>query len=734
MLSKCYKKTNKVLILIAAAAMTAVLCFPVGCRKNKINRGRANVIIITMDTTRADHIGAYGYNYIRTPNIDSLASEGVLFENAYSVVPLTLPSHTSIMTGLYPPAHGVRDNNRFSVPEEVTTLAELLKQKGYQTGAIIAAFVLDRAFGLSQGFDVYDDSGLNKSTENQIVPERKADVVTNHAIAWLKYNKGRQPFFLWVHYYDPHAVYAPPDPFSKEYSASPYDGEIAFVDQQISRLIGEARKSSGDMPLAIVLTADHGDSLGDHREMTHGLFVYNSTMHVPLILDAPKMLPAGIRIKSRVTNVSIAPTVLDLLGMQIPQWMQGKSLLTAITGEDKDEDREIYLESETPFYSYNWSDLRAVLFRDYYYIDAPKPELYDIRTDYEQLFNLADSQPETVERMAKRLAALEKEISKKNFQQSARSIRISAEAQQKLNALGYIEGQIGQSDTIDIESSRKKLPDPKDNVETHIQFMQVAMFVGKGEYEKALNVLDKLLIAQPDNPQLLLHYAKALRGLKRIGEARTILENLIALYPNSLGAIEDLAQIEFEEGNFKKAKKLLEYIDLKGPINQNVCRLMAKIYIKEGNTEKAKEYLYKAIGSSYKELETIRMLQNILVEEGKPDIIRNILENALKESPTDTEIMDDIAFFRQKVKDYEGAISMFRNVLELDPNDKKANFNFAVALLKHAAENPANAAAEMKEALDRLNKTLEIDPEFPNAKKYKDDVEKRLIDAGQLRR
>jgi arylsulfatase A-like enzyme len=276
-----------------------------------------NLLLITLDTVRADHLSCNGSKKVQTPHLDLLARAGVNFTRARTSVPLTLPAHASIMTGTYPPVHGVRDNGSFRLPEEQLTLAEVLAGHGYETAAFIGAFVLDRDFGLGQGFDDYDEGHWgNINTIESLAAERNADAVYDAFSDWLESrNRGRR-FFAWIHLYDPHAPYVPPEPFRKRYASDPYAGEIAYTDSVVGKIVAdlESRKLLGSTLIAVV--GDHGEGLGEHGEQTHSLLIYNSTLHVPMLLFSPRLVPAGKTIDQLTRTIDLAPTILDYLGLQ----------------------------------------------------------------------------------------------------------------------------------------------------------------------------------------------------------------------------------------------------------------------------------------------------------------------------------------------------------------------------------------------------------------------------------
>ena len=320
-----------------------------------------NVIVVTLDTTRADRLGAYGFDGVQTPVIDSLAREGILFQRAYAVTPLTLPSHTSLFSGTYPPHHGVRDNGGFIVPDEITPLAEIYKSSGYETAGFVAAYVLDARWGLDQGFDTYVDDFDVKGQRFIAMGgvQRPANEVIDTALEWMGQQRST-PFFLWVHLYDPHAPYEAPEPYKSRYPGSPYLAEIAFTDNQIGRLIEALEMSGKRDETFIIVAADHGESLGDHGEIQHGFFIYEGATHVPLIISTPFEEIAGVEATEVVSLIDVMPTILDMSGLEIPEAVQGQSLTSLFLEGAALETRFLYSETFYARYHYGWSELTAI--------------------------------------------------------------------------------------------------------------------------------------------------------------------------------------------------------------------------------------------------------------------------------------------------------------------------------------------------------------------------------------
>ena len=393
-----------------------------------------NVILITIDTVRADHLGCYGATDVKTPTLDALARDGVVFERAISQVPLTWPSHAAILTGTYPFQNGVQDFTGQPLDPRFRSVAQVFKQQGYATGAVVSAFVLDRSWGLSRGFDFYDDAFSAETFRQKdigLVDRRAGDSIT-HAISWLQ-KPTRRPFFFWLHLYDPHSPYDPPEPFRTQYRSHPYDGEIAYADHELGRLVAWLKQNRLYDRTAIVVLSDHGESLGEHGEKEHGFFVYNSTIHIPLIVKPP----AGSRIRpgrvaAPVETVAVAPTLTRLAGMkdEIQKQFPHPGLL-----EDKSEDAA-YSESFYAFSSFGWSPLHALQTTRYHYIQAPTRELYDVVADPQEKNNLAPQQTATVAVLDDKLQSLLRQNPFKPGEPGTSGL--SPDALEKLQALGYV--------------------------------------------------------------------------------------------------------------------------------------------------------------------------------------------------------------------------------------------------------------------------------------------------------
>ena len=369
---------------------------------------RLNVILVTFDTTRADRLGVYGYEHGLTKAFDDFAKRGVIFERAYAPAPLTLPAHATILTGLYPPEHGLRLNGAGRLPREIPWLPEILKEHGYDTGAFIAAPVLSSKYGLNRGFDTYDDGPPKPSARPKHFeePRRDGEEVVDLALAWLRPRTSR-PFFCWIHLYDAHAPYDPRvDVYQQKFTQNPYDAGVAWQIRQFERVTEFLKDRRLDSNTIVVVAGDHGEGLDDHLEAEHGMQVYNTTLHVPLVFVGPRHCRQGARVPEAVSLVDIMPSLLEMLGIAAPKPVSGRSVLKALQGGTL-APRDCYAEAETPYDMNGWSPLQTVISGHWKYIQTTRPELYDLRQDPGELTNLVDSAEEKRREMKTRLEAIQ---------------------------------------------------------------------------------------------------------------------------------------------------------------------------------------------------------------------------------------------------------------------------------------------------------------------------------------
>jgi arylsulfatase A-like enzyme/cytochrome c-type biogenesis protein CcmH/NrfG len=542
---------RSILILTALTALHAAAQTPA--------KPPLNVVLITIDTLRADHVGCYGYKQIKTPNIDGLAADGVRFESAFAVVPVTLPSHSSMLTGTYPMLSGMHDFSGNKLSPLQPTLASVLKQAGYQTGAVIGAAVLDSRFGLNQGFDFYYDhfdfSRLDEANLDEM--ERPGNVVADVALDWLAKNSQKK-FFLWMHLYDPHFPYHPPEPYSHEYAAQPYDGEIAFADEQVGRLLRFLKEKGIYQNTVIVLCGDHGESLGEHGEKTHGFFIYNATMHVPLIIRLPdSRLPerATRTVAGPVSLVDLMPTVLGAVGLEIPSQVQGRSLLPELRADRTDQanrDRALYGETFMPRIHFNWSELRGSENTKYHFIDAPRPELYDLAKDPGEVHNLFTDKKAVAEEMRARLVAMIRDYSA--GKELAEKTGLDPALMERLKALGYA-GFSGGGDpsSNDPTISSRNLPDPKDRIVTYELISDAIADSQHGRYQESIEKLKSVIKTEPNS--VPAHYLQGLNyyRLQKFTEAVEELQKTVQLSPDYALAFFNLGMAQAHAGQIDAA-------------------------------------------------------------------------------------------------------------------------------------------------------------------------------------
>ncbi|MBN2384535.1 sulfatase-like hydrolase/transferase [bacterium] len=486
---------------------------------------RPNVLIITMDTTRADHLECYGHTRIKTPRINALARNGVLFEEAFSVQPVTLPSHCSIMTGLYPFKHGVRDNSIYRLTDDNLTLAEILKDQGYLTAAFVSSYILDKQFGLTQGFMLYNDRFLKPKQKGKLPVDRRASEVSILACTWFEQNKKlleKTPFFLWLHYYDPHADYDPPSPYREAYH-DPYDGEIAYTDEWIGYVLDELKMRRLLPNTLIVLVADHGESLGEYGEKTHGIFIYRPTTHVPFIMSYPPHIPTGKRIAQRVSTVDLVPTLLDYLGITHPGTCDGRSLRPLVRDESIDEQVPIYSETYIPR-SFNWSELKGIRSGDLFYIEAPLPELLVAHQGKNEVENILSASPEKGTAFQAQLTAM---LTDERFHSIDRG-SVDRTMVDQLKALGYfVTDESGPQDDQLVRS------DPKQKVHLFNAQQRASGLIQNDQFEQACELYDSIIAEDPDNSRFLLEFADVLIEHGQTAEAKKHLVHALELQPKA---------------------------------------------------------------------------------------------------------------------------------------------------------------------------------------------------------
>lgn len=591
-------------------------CGPGGPEGPSIGTGEGvgpahSFLLVTLDTTRPDHLSPYGAEDVETPQLQDLATAGAVLEHAFATTPVTLPSHASLLTGLDPPDHGVRNNGTHFLPAGLPTLAAVLREEGFATAAFVSAAVLEARYGLDRGFDTYDDdlSG-GKPTGPRMIAERPAEVTIDAALAWLEdLAEGR--FFLWVHLFDPHAAYEPPSPWSERFSDRPYDGEIAYMDHQIGRLLSHPRIAA---PTTLVMAVgDHGESLGQHGESSHAMLAYDATLRIPWIVRGPGVTPEA-RISAPASQIDLFPTVLGLLeagregpdsdgsdgsddqglGLDLP----GRDLTAQLQGVGgPSPPRSLYAETFVPFYTYGWARLRTLRREGWKYIAAPTPELYHVTEDPGELDNLHDRRP----RRAAELAARLEEIAAADGDDSRATRPLDRETRERLRSLGYLSGSVATTGNLP-DSER---PDPKGMMDVHRAVERAESHLHARDFELALTELRRVLARDRDNRAALLDLCKVLGELGRHEEAAEAARRALALHPEDPDLHLTLAGLESARGRPEKALTALDAALALDPRSV------------DARVEKARVLLQvsQELGNDERRAEAIALLEQVLEED-----------------------------------------------------------------------------------------------------------------------
>jgi arylsulfatase A-like enzyme/Flp pilus assembly protein TadD len=625
---------------VTAFLLLAILVGPPGLAATPpavASNSTTNVVVITIDTLRADHLGCYGYKDVRTPNIDGLATDGVRFERAYTPVPITLPAHTVIFTGTYPTFSGMHDFSANRLGPTQPTLASLLKENGYATGAVVASGVLDSRFGLNRGFDFYyDHFDFNRLQEaNLDEMERPGNLVADQALDWLSKNSGSR-FFLWMHLYDPHYPYRPPAPYSEEYKSHPYDGEIAFADEQVGRLIRFLKENHLFQNTLVVLSGDHGEGLGDHGEQTHGFFIYNSTLHVPLILHLPGE-NAGKQVSGLVSLADILPTVLQLLKLAIPVEVQGKSLTSLIAGKPPAEPRSLYSETFLPRLHFNWSELRGIEMERYHFIDAPKPELYDLQKDPSELQNLYPQKAAVATELRGKLQTMIRDYTP--GEELAEKTGLDPALMERLKSLGYA----GFSGGGDPKAKNTELPDPKDRIQVYELISEGMSASQHGRYQESIEKLTAALSTEPNS--VSVHYLLGLDyyRLQDFPKAIDHLQRVIQASPDYALAVYQLGLCYAKAGKMTDAiQNLKRALKLDGT-NFSAAYNLGAAYMHEGNATEAVAALRQALAISPDYVAARVALGDVLLYQGQTDASLVELRQAVALAPQDARTHASLA-------------------------------------------------------------------------------------------
>ncbi len=540
-----------------------------------------NVLLITIDTIRPDRLSCYSTKYLKTPNIDALADKGILFERAFAHNSITLPSHANILLGTTPLYHGVHDNAKFRISEDSLTMAEFLKSKGYATAAFIGAFSLDSRFGLNQGFDVYDESYPAQSSVVFVPPERTAGEVIKPALEWLEDQDSK--WFCWIHLWDPHVPYQPPEPFSTQYEEDPYSGEVAYVDAELKKIFDFIDNEYLRDYTLIILTGDHGESLGEHGELSHTYFAYNSTIWVPLMMAGPGI--GSSRIENNVCHIDIFPTLCDILNVEKPAFLQGVSLLPLMNGKKFDK-RPIFFESLGPYYNQGWAPQWGFIEGNKKFIDSPIPEFYDLDSDFNELNNIIENID--VERYLEKLDELKDNLTSSRKSQNPQ--QMDREAQEKLRSLGYL---------ISPTSNIKESYGPEDDLKTLLPIqkkLDQAIILGdEGKMEESAQLLNEIIAEQKNFAQAYLYLYQIHIDLGQKDKVMEILEKGMNNNPQNYAIISTFGVFLVREEQFDRGIEVLQKALSLLDFDPDAWHYLGFAYWRKKDNQKAFEYYRKAI-------------------------------------------------------------------------------------------------------------------------------------------
>jgi arylsulfatase A-like enzyme/Flp pilus assembly protein TadD len=691
---------KKSLMLLVVAGPVAVLAIGVALMRGRAPslpppiaagalRG-ANVLLVTIDTLRADHVGAYGSEGTLTPTIDSFAKDGLRFERTYAHVPLTLPSHASLLTASYPTRNGVHDNGTFRLGDTLPTLAAALKQQGYRTAAFVGAFVLDARFGLGRGFDLYDDRMFGSSADLEVV-QRNAEHVLEPAYDWITSGgapgttargtaapgapapsttapstpapSSRGPWFAWVHLYDPHEPYTPPEPYRSQYQAEPYDGEIAYTDAALGSFFAQLRRVAALDNTLVVITSDHGESLGEHGERTHGLFAYDATLRVPLVMWAPPRLRPGV-FGETMRLVDVAPTVLDLLGAAPMPGVDGRSVRPFVSGEQPFDHPTSYFEALNANLTRGWAPLTGVVLDRLKLIDLPIPELYDLAADPGEQQNLYAKQRDRARDLEGRLDQIAKGAA------PVAPAPIDPDAEARLRALGYV-----------VAAPQKRADrygaadDPKQLVHLNTALDNAAAAWSKGDASSAVETLRGIIRERPGLTVAYDRLAFILRATGRAGEAVALLDDAARGGHADRVLLRTLGSMLRDTGNLERSASVLDDLVRGDASDLQSADALGQTYSRMGRGQLAEVMFRRVLTASPNSAATWNNLGALYLSEHRPADAIDALTRAIAVNPDLATAHNGLGVAYATQGDKTRAAAEWQRALELRPGYADAKFN-----------------------------------------------------------
>ena len=627
-----------------------------------------NVVVITIDTLRPDHLGCYGYTKIETPTLDGIAQSGVLFENGVAQTPLTPPSHASIFTGLNPPSHKVRDTGGFVLSPSTPTLASILQQDGWDTAAFISSAVLKKHFGFDHGFAVYDDQMPRPGNAQQFQEnaERRAGDTVDRVVQWLN-SRTEKPFLLWVHLYDPHAPYDPPSPFREQYKGRLYDGEIAYTDREVGRLIEAVRRKSAPEKTLIAVLSDHGESLGEHGETAHGVFLYDATLRIAFMLSGAGV-PAGMRVKPQARTIDLLPTILELMNVAPPAGLEGTSLVPLFSGKNAPT-AVSYAETLYPKINLGWAELRGIRTNEWKYIRAPKPELYDLSHDPHETSNVLTEHPEEVRKLEAQLGA----ASRSTGVEKVETTPMDQRTIEQLKSIGYLSGAPARSYDLNGQGA-----DPKDRL-------------------AVLNLLERA--EQPRE--------SGLPAPRRI----EMLQQAVRLDPSN-PLLYHLLGVQLERsGQYGDAMKLYRAALAQGLVDGRLHSRLADLLVRAGKKAEAIPEYEKGARINPADVASQANLATAYMEMGRLTDAERVFKAIIAIEPANAAAQNGLGVLAIQRQDGTAARGYFEKAVELDPDLVEAHLN--LGLLYRMAGDNARARASFEQFLAKAQ-----------PRQYKDQIPK----------
>lgn len=673
-----------------------------------------NVLLVSIDTLRADRIGSYGYSRAQTPAIDALAARGVRFAQATTVAPLTLPAHASLLTGTFPTFHGVRDNGQFYLGDEQVTLAEVLRSHGYRTGGFVGAFVLDRRWGIAQGFDTFvDEFDLSKYqlAAGIDAAQRPANEVVDRAVAWLREPSGK-PFFAWVHLYDPHAPYAAPPEYASRFPQDmngAYDAEVAFTDAQVARLL-EALGSLRDRTIVVVV-GDHGESLGEHQEQQHGFFVYDAVTQVPLVVAGiPGVEPRVVRDQVRI--VDVVPTLLEVLAVPPPDSVQGTSLLPAARGSRL----ELLALSESwyPRFHYGWSELLAVRDGRYKFIAAPRRELYDTANDPGETRDLSGDNPRLADALERALQDLRAKTGSSTRPPEPQ--QVDPDVEERLRALGYVGGSVSPRNLED-----RPRGDPKDKIGLYNLLKQAGSDSVAGRIDEAIAKVQQVLAEDADVVEAYVMLGNLHAKAERHDAAIAAYQRALALDDGNENAAFALALAYKQAGRSEAAEAGFERVLQMNPRSTKSQWQLADLWMARADFGRAEQALASALAMNVDRPAFLLKLGEARIQLAKFEEAERNLREALRLKPDLPMAHYDLGVLYEARGDAAQAAEAYEAELKVSPRTYQAHFNLAKILAK---------AGRVTDAVSHFRAAVTVNPSFGSGYLY---LAKALLDAGELR-